>query len=150
MGHGVRTALRNNVSAYGFSVMITATFGVLTAGLGSPDVGDVFVFAAGGVTGVTAVEAISSHGFKERMHGDSSDVVALGAAIGYFSVGLAIGAAAFVTALVTGPPGWGLGAGAASGVYVMIAGLEMAVARAAQEDRECVEEVPTDGGTADR
>jgi hypothetical protein len=102
MEHGVRTALRNNVSAYGFSVMITATFGVLTAALGSPDVGEVFVFAAGGVTGVTVVEGVSSRNFRQRMRGDPSDVVVLGAAIGYFSVGLAIG----VATLVTGALGW--------------------------------------------
>lgn len=143
MEHGVRTALRNNVSAYGFSVMITASFGVLTASLGSPTVGDVFLFAGGGVTGVTVIEGVSSRGFREKMRGDPSDVVALGAAIGYFSVGVAIGAAALVALVLTGGIGWAVGAMAASAIYVLISGAEMALARILQEDREQIAETET-------
>ena len=138
--HGIRTALRNNVSAYGFSVMITASFGVLTASLGSPSVGDVFLFAAGGVTGVTVIEGISSRGFREKMRGDPSDIVALGSAIGSFSVGVAIGAAALVALALTGGVGWAVGAMAASAIYVLISGAEMALARILQEDRERADE----------
>lgn len=148
MEHGIRTALRNNVSAYGFSVMITASFGVLTASLGSPTVGDVFLFAAGGVTGVTVIEGVSSRGFRKKMRGDPSDVVALGAAIGYFSVVVAIGAAALVALVLTTGIGWAVGAMAASAIYVLISGAEMALARILQEDRERVEAEGEDAHSA--
>jgi hypothetical protein len=140
LGHGVRTALTNNLSAYGFSVMITASFGVISAQLGSPTVGDVFLFVAGAVTVVTAIDGISSRGFRQRMRSDSSDVVALGAALGYFSVGLAVGGAV-LAAVVIGENAisWAAGSAVACAIYILLAGLEMAVARVLQEDREGVD-----------
>jgi hypothetical protein len=134
--HGIRTALRNNLAAYGFSVMITATFGVLSASLGPPNVGDVFLFAGGAVTGVTLVDGITSRGFRERLRGEQSEVVALGAALGYFSVGLAIGAAALVSEVLEAGIGWAAGAAAAAVLYVLISGGEMTMAHIAQEDLE--------------
>ena len=137
--HGVRASLRNNLSAYGFSVMITATFGVLGASLGSPDVGQVFLFAGGAVTGVTLVDGITSHEFREKMRGEPSDVVALGAALGYVSIGVAIGLAALIAKILQGGIAWGLGALGASVIFVLISGIEMTLARIAQEDREAEE-----------
>jgi hypothetical protein len=48
---GVRASLGNNAAAYAYSVMITATFGVLTSILGPSAVFDVFTFAVGAATG---------------------------------------------------------------------------------------------------
>jgi hypothetical protein len=139
-GHGVRTALSNNLSAYGFSVMITASFGVISARLGSPTVGDVFLFVAGAVTAVTVVDVISSKGFRNRMGSDPSDVVALGAALGYFSVGLAVGGAVLMAVLFgDNPVSWAAGPALACLIYLVLAGLEMTMARVLQEDREDAE-----------
>lgn len=140
--HGIRTSLVNNVSAYGFSVMITASFGVISASVGSPTVGEVFLFAAGAVTGVAALDALTSKGFRDRMAGDPSDVVALGGAIGFFSVGLGVGAAALAATILGGALAWGIGALVAPSVYVLVSGLEMGLARLAQEEREGTEEEP--------
>lgn len=133
---GVRTAVRNNVSAYGYSVMITAAFGVLSASLGSPSVGKVFLYAGGAVTGVTAIEAVASRGFRVRMRGEPSDVVALGSSFSFASVGLSVGAAALAAALVPTWAGWLLGSFVASAFYVVASGAEMALAHAAQKRRE--------------
>ena len=40
----VRTSIANNASAYGYSVMITASFGVLAGAGGGPSFVDVFIF----------------------------------------------------------------------------------------------------------
>lgn len=144
LGQGVRASLQNNLSAYGFSVMITATFGVLSATVGSPHVVDVFAFVAGAVTGVSIVDGIATHGFKYKFRSEDSDVVALGAALGYVSVGLAVGAAAGIGAIVGGWPGWALGALAATCAFVLLSGIEMTLARIAQEDRESATEQEPD------
>lgn len=140
--HGVRTSLANNVTAYGFSVMITASFGVIAAQVGSPTVGEVFLFIAGAVSGVAAVDAIASKGFRNRMAGDPSDIVALGGAFGFFSVGLGVGAATLVATILSGALAWAIGALVAPVVYVLLAGLEMGIARLLQEDREGTDEEP--------
>lgn len=136
---GVRTSVRNNASAYGFSVMITAAFGVLTAALGSPRVGDVFLYAGGAVLGVTIVEGLASRGFRIRLRGEQSDVVALGSAFGFASVGLAVGAAALAAELLGGWLGWLIGPLLASSLYVVASGIEMSLARVAQKRREAQE-----------
>lgn len=138
--HGVRTAVRNNVSAYGFSVVATAAFGVLGATLGSPPVGDVFLYAAGIIAGVTLVEAIVSRGFRLRMRGEPADVIALGSSFSFASVGLAVGVAALTGTILDSWLAWLLGSLLASSVYVIASGVEMALARTAQERREETEE----------
>ena len=136
---GVRTSVRNNASAYGFSVMITAAFGVLSASLDTPTVGEVFLYAAGAVSGVTAVEGIVSHGFRVRLRGEPSDVVALGSSFSFASVGLSVGAAAVVAAIVPTWVAWLSGPFAASAIYVVASGFEMALAHEAQKRREADE-----------
>jgi len=133
---GVRTSVRNNVSAYGYSVMITAAFAVLSASLGSPPVGDVFLYAGGAVTGVTVVEGVVSRGFRLRMRGEPSDVIALGSSFSFASVGLSVGAAALAASIVPTWAGWLLGSFAASAFYVVASGAEMALAHEAQKRRE--------------
>jgi hypothetical protein len=94
LGQGIRTSLQNNVSAYGFSVMITASFGVLNATIASPSVVDVFAFLGGAVTGVSILDGLVTRGFRSSFRREKSDVIALGAALGYVSVGLSVGTTA--------------------------------------------------------
>src|SRR5919202_1864507 len=49
--HGLHHSARENVSAYGYSVTITASFGLLATIMGSPSVLEVFVFAGGAIFG---------------------------------------------------------------------------------------------------
>ncbi len=146
LDHGIRTSLRNNVSAYGFSVMITASFGAISAIEGPPTVGRVFLFVAGAVTSVTLIDGISSKGFRVRWRGDPSDVIALGAALGYLSVGGGVGGAALAAEILGGWVGWVVAPAVASGVYVLLSGVEMALARALQQEREDAEEEEGEGG----
>jgi hypothetical protein len=132
----MRTAIRNNMSAYGFSVMITSSYGVLNTSIGSPSVGNIFMFAAGAVISVMLIDAIVSGGFRNKMRGDPSDVVALGAALEIFSAGAGIGAAAIAGALLGSWVGWTAGGSAAAATFVLISGIEMAMARAVQEERD--------------
>ncbi|HET6570831.1 MAG TPA: hypothetical protein VFG58_05020 [Solirubrobacterales bacterium] len=134
--HGVRTSVRNNVAAYGFSVMITAAFGVLSATLGSPKVGEVFIYAGGAVAGVTLIEGAASRGFRVRLRGEPSDVIALGSSFSFASVGLAVGAAALSGAILGSWVGWLVGPLLASSTYVVASGIEMALAHEAQKRRQ--------------
>lgn len=129
----------NNLSAFGFSVMITATFGALSAQLGAPGTVEVFLFAAGAVAGVTVLDGIASKGFRRKLRDETSDVIALGTGFGFLSVLAAIGAAALAAAVVDGGAGWPLGAFLASTAFVLLSGVEMSVAKVLQEEREANE-----------
>lgn len=127
-GRGVRTSLRNNAAAYGYSVTITSTFGVLSVELGTPGVGEVFLFLLGAVTAFTVVDAIVSRGFRERLRGEPPEVVALGSAFGYASAGLSVGAAVLAGAIIASGAAWPLGSFAATMIFLSTAGLEMGLA----------------------
>jgi hypothetical protein len=133
---GVRTSVRNNAAAYGYSVMITASFGVLSAALGAPELGDGFLYAAGAVSGVTLVEGAASRGFRVKLRGEPSEVVALGSSFSFASVGLGVGSAALCGELLSSWVAWLAGPLIASAIYVVASGVEMALAHAAQERRE--------------
>ena len=95
-----------------------------------------FLYAAGIIAGVTLVEAVASRGFRVRMRGEPADVIALGSSFSFASVGLSVGAAALAAALVPTWAGWLLGSFAASSLYVLASGIEMALAHEAQKRRE--------------
>ncbi len=66
---GVDTATRNNVTAYGYSVSITAAFALLQTS--RSDTGDleIFAFAGGAVVVFALVGALASGFFREVTHG---------------------------------------------------------------------------------
>lgn len=127
-GRGVRTSLRNNAAPYGYSVTITSTFGVLTAQLGSPTVGQIFLFLFGTVTAFTIVDGAVSRGFRERLRGEPPELVALGSAFGHASAALSVGAAALAATILATGHAWPLGSFAATSVFLLTAGVEMALA----------------------
>ena len=59
---GLSASVRNNSSAYGFSVSITASFGLLTSVAGTPTVPEIFAFAAAAVVAFALVEFVVSGG----------------------------------------------------------------------------------------
>lgn len=133
--NGLRASIRNNYTAYGFSVMITASFGVAVIHLGQPTTGEVFLFLAGAVSGFTAVEAIVSGGFRHGVRGEPSDVVALGTAFSLVSTALALGTATLTTEVLGAWPAWLLAPFAATCTYIVGGGIELAAAERIKRGR---------------
>ncbi len=129
---GVQASVRNNYTAYGYSVMITASFGVL-ATEEATRTSFIFVFLAGAIAAFVAIEFIVSRGFERVPRGEPMKVEALGAAFSFGSVATAVGAAALTTVILSGWTAWLLGGFAASGIYVLMSGLEIAVAEKLRE-----------------
>ena len=57
---GVDTATRNNVTAYGYSVGITAAFAILQTARTDTGVYEIFIFAAGAVVAFAIIAAVAS------------------------------------------------------------------------------------------
>lgn len=87
---GLRASACDNGSAYGYSVMITAAFGLLSATESTPGVLNVFAFAGGAIVAFGLVEALASGGFRHRLQDEPSEVKALGSSLAFLSVGLAL------------------------------------------------------------
>ena len=125
---GVDTATRNNVTAYGYSVSITAAFALLQTSRSDTGVLEIFVFAAGAVVAFALIAAVASGFFREELEDQPSNVKSLAGALSFFSVGLALGVAYVVGILIQGTVAWTVSAFSATIVYVVAVGLELAVA----------------------
>jgi hypothetical protein len=133
---GLQASVRNNYAAYGYSIMITASFGVLASRESTPKLGFIFLFLAGAIAGFVIIEAIVSKGFKRAPRGEPIQVVALGAAFSFGSVGAAVGAASIATIVLDGWAVWLVGAFAASATFILMLGLEIAIAERVQDPEE--------------
>jgi ABC-type branched-subunit amino acid transport system permease subunit len=128
----LHTSVRGNATAYGFSIMITASYGALTRLQGSPSLLEIMVFALGAVTSVVLVEAAVTRGFVSRAGQAPPEVRLLGTAFNWLSVGASVGACIGVGAIATGYVAWAVASFAAAGVYVLAESLEMLAAEIVQ------------------
>ena len=128
---GLQTSVRNNAAAYGYSVTVTLTLAALSAELGSPNVGQVFLFGAGAVAGFVIVEGAATSFFRHRVRGEPAQVVVIGSALGFASVGLGVGAATLSGELIDGGAAWAIGPFLGTVAYLLVVGAEMALAERA-------------------
>ncbi len=135
IGHGLQASVRNNYTAFGYSVMITASFGVLASRHPSPIPGDIFLFLAGAIAAFLVIEIVVSKGFSKAPTGEPARVVALGSALSLGSVAASVGAAAVLGSLLGEWLSWLVGGFTASGVYVVLSGMEIALAERIQGNR---------------
>lgn len=133
--HGLRASVRNNASAYGFSVTITATMALLNSILGTPAALEIVAFAGGAVACFALVEGVVSRGFTRGMEDEPSSVKELGSSISILSVGAAIGCAYAVGRLVGGFIAWPLGSFVATAAYLFLFGVELGLAQRIQRRR---------------
>jgi undecaprenyl pyrophosphate phosphatase UppP len=133
--HGLRASVRNNASAYGFSVTITATLALLSSIRGAPTALQIVAFAGGAVVAFAVVEMVVSWGFTQGLEDEPTDVKELGSSISVLSVGIAIGCAYVVGRLVGGLVAWPLGSFVGTASYLFLFGVELGLADRIQRRR---------------
>lgn len=126
---GVRRAVRNDASAYAYSILITTVFGLVNLRDGPPTVGRLFAFALGATFGFALWETAVSRGFRIRIREEKSDVVLVGTAMAPLSVGASLAAALGIAQVLSGLWAWSLIPLTATIVYVALTGAQLAVAR---------------------
>lgn len=132
----LRLSLRNNAGAYGYSVMITSCLATLSATKQSPQVHEIILFILGAVASFALVETIASRGFQRSLRSEEpTQVVALGSALNFVAILVAIGATALVGTWVAAPVSWVVGSFVASVTYLMVTSIEMALARRIEQKR---------------
>lgn len=130
-GTGVRTTLRNNATAYGFSVSITAAFGVVTSSHQQASYPlQAVLFAGGAVLAFLFVEAVAASLFRRGARGETENVVMISGAVDALSVLAAVGTASALS-LVPSIAAWPLTAFGATFAYLLVGGVDVLVARKA-------------------
>ena len=132
---GLGESLGGNSTAFGYSVTITASFGAVEIGAGTPTFGDLIVFGLGAVVAFGGVEGIASGGFRTPLRKGSDEVVLLGTALAFISIVLAIASARGVAAVLGGALAWFAAALVGSLVFALVESLEFMLAEWVQERR---------------
>ncbi len=133
--HGLHASVANNASAYGFSVTITASYGLLTTALGTPTAPEIFAFAGGAIVAFALVEGVVSRGFTQGLEDEPGSVKELGSSVSVLSVGSAIACAYAVGRLAGGFAAWPLGSFVATLAYLFLFGVELSLAHRIQRRR---------------
>ncbi|MBV8259054.1 MAG: hypothetical protein JOZ56_06905 [Actinobacteria bacterium] len=132
---GLAASTRQNALAYGYSLALTSTFGILATIDRPPTVGDVFLFATGAAITFTLATTVVTRGFRVHHEEEPPVVQILGASFSVVSITGSVGAAALVGWAAPHWVAWLVGAFVASGAYLVLAAVEIAVARVLRERR---------------
>lgn len=128
-GSGVRTTLRNNATAYGFSISVTAAFGLLASSHQQASFPlQALLFAGGAVAAFLLVEAVASRLFRRRAPSETDSVIMISGAVDALSALASVGAASALS-LVPGIVSWPLTAFGATLAYLLVGGLDVLIAR---------------------
>ena len=133
---GIDTAARNNLTARGYSISITAAFALLQTSRSDTGILAIFFFAAGAVLAFAIIATLASGFFLEELEDESSNVTSLAGAFSFLSVGLALVVAYVVGLLIPGLGAWPASAFLATVVYMASVGLELTVAHWILRSRE--------------
>ncbi len=135
LASGLSRALHGNATAFGYSVTITASFGAVQLNRGAPHYADLLLYGLGALAAFSALEGAVTKGFRIPLDVGSERVIALGAALAFLSVALAITAAHGVALVLHGSLAWFTAALVASLVFVLAESLELVLAQWLQERR---------------
>lgn len=127
-GRGVRTALRNNATAYGFSISITAVYGLASGQHGQDSAWGTVAFALGAVVGFLVVGGVFVTCFQRGSLGEGGQVMTIGGAADVLAVTAAI-ASGFGLSRVPVFLGWPLTGFGTVAAYLVIGGLDVVLAR---------------------
>ena len=125
---GLRSTVGRESTTFGFSILVTAVFGLMQVMSGSPTMVEVFFYAGGAVLSFTLLEGILSSGFRRPMPQHRTSTLALGTSMNMISVLLGMGAAVGVGNLMDHATAWTIAPLCASIVYLLAESLETAIA----------------------
>jgi hypothetical protein len=92
IGTAISSTTRGNATAFGFSITITGSFGMLQALVGSPSVLEIVMFGVAAAATIGTVEGVVTGGFRARPGAAPPEVRMLGTAQNFYSVAAGLGA----------------------------------------------------------
>lgn len=124
----LRSAVGREATTFGFSILVTVTFGLAQSAEGPPSTAQSFLFALGAVMSFTLLQAILSRGFRRRMPQHATQTLTLGTSLNALSVVAGLGAAWGWAEATSGWVAWAGSPLVAGLVYLLLESLEEAVA----------------------
>lgn len=135
--HGLNVSVRGNAQAFGFSILITVSYGVVAAAADTPKAIELIGFALSAVAAFSLLNLLDAW-LKtiEPDDAEHSKVLLVATATDFLSVGAGVGAALGITHVVHGWLPWVLVPFVASLVYCVVQALEIGVTRHETKDTD--------------
>ena len=124
----LRSTVGRESTTFGFSILVTVTFGVLQSRHGSPNTQQILVYAVGAVMSFTLLEGVLSSGFRRSMPQHATQTLTLGTSLNVVSVLAALSAAWAFSEVTSGLLAWAGAPLVAGLVYLLIESLEETMA----------------------
>ena len=130
VGRAVRTALRNNATAYGYSITITVSYGLVAgkSALASPL--ETLSFGIAAALGFAAFGALAVIIFRSGRVSETGQIATISGIVDFAAV-LAAVFVALGLSRIGGFWAWSITGAGASVTYLLVGGLDILVARAA-------------------
>ena len=125
---GLGAIVRQDATAYGYSLSAGGGVAILTVADRSPHAIDVFAFAVGAALTFAVANAIATKGFSVRYPKAEPIVIAFGTSVGFISVCGAIAVGWLVGSLLPGWLGFFLGGFFVSASYLVFSAFEVVLA----------------------
>lgn len=127
-GRGVRTALRNNATAYGFSITITAAYGLVTGSRGNGNAVETLSFAFGAALAFVLIGGVFVARFPHGRLPESGQVATLTGGVDVLTIVVAI-MVALGLSRISGFAAWPVTAFGTVLAYLLVGGLNVLLAR---------------------
>lgn len=134
--HGLGISVRDNAQAFGFSILITVSYGIVSGAAGKPSSLELVGFALSAVAGVSLLNVLVTL-LKAEGPDDSerSYVMLVGTATDFLSVGAGLGVVFAVSRLGGWLP-WILAPLLAGVTYCLVQGMQIALAKFGSDEEE--------------
>ena len=124
----LRSTVGRESTTFGFSILVTVTFGLVQSVEGPPSTSQIFLYAVGAVMSFTLLQGLLSRGFRRPMPQHATQTLALGTSLNLLSVVAGLGGAWGWVTLTQGWLAW-VGSPLVAGiVYLLLESLEEAAA----------------------
>lgn len=128
--------MSGNAQAFGFSITVTVTFGVLTSTQDPPTRPELIGFALSGVAAFSLLNLLAVYLPTSHSGAEPTRVLLLATATDFLAVGGGVGTAMGINAVFSGWVAWVLSPFCAGLVYVLVQGIELAVGQHSDEDNQ--------------
>lgn len=125
LGFALATLASASAAPYGYTISIWSSGAILVHYRGAPNVGDVFLFAAGALAGYTLIGLLVHRRLRAVGPTHSAPERVLAGVLHWFAVGAALGAVALL-AQIDSPLAWLLSMFAATTIYLVGATIQLA------------------------
>ncbi|HEX5347148.1 MAG TPA: hypothetical protein VFW64_08625 [Pseudonocardiaceae bacterium] len=125
---GLNASVTGNAQAFGFSITVTVTFGVISSAQGNPSRPELIGFALSSVAAFSMLNLLVARLVETQGSGSGTTrAMLIGTATDFLAVGAAVGAAIGICYAVGGWVTWILAPFLAGLVYVLVQSVELAV-----------------------